>query len=86
MLNEELGQYGGNTLLVRQEPLKTVADLQKQWVDLGILVLGRHKDLHGKMPPWLKMLEEINRNSNNLCEQYRIRINGENGEKLLGLP
>ncbi|KAJ7332029.1 hypothetical protein JRQ81_014209 [Phrynocephalus forsythii] len=79
MLNEELAQYGGNMLLVRQEPLKTVADRQKQWVDLGISVLGRHKDLHGKMPPWLKMLEEINRSSNNLCEQYRIRINGENG-------
>nr|XP_020645446.1 axonemal dynein light chain domain-containing protein 1 [Pogona vitticeps] len=79
MLNEELAQYGGNMILVRQEPLKTVADLQKQWVDLGISVLGRHKDLHGKMPPWLKMLEEINRNSNNLCEQYRIRICGENG-------
>ncbi|XP_062990267.1 axonemal dynein light chain domain-containing protein 1 [Elgaria multicarinata webbii] len=79
MLNEELGQYGGDVLLARQEPFKTAAKLQRQWVELGVAVLGRHKDLHGKMPPQLKMLEEINKNTNKLCEQHRIRTNGENG-------
>ncbi|XP_044295169.1 axonemal dynein light chain domain-containing protein 1 isoform X4 [Varanus komodoensis] len=79
ILNEELAQYGGDVLLVRQEPLQTAAKLQKQWVELGLGVLARHKDLHGKMPSQLKMLEEVNKNSNRLCEQYRIRIHGENG-------
>uniref|UniRef100_A0A8D2JKU7 Axonemal dynein light chain domain-containing protein 1 n=1 Tax=Varanus komodoensis TaxID=61221 RepID=A0A8D2JKU7_VARKO len=83
ILNEELAQYGGDVLLVRQEPLQTAAKLQKQWVELGLGVLARHKDLHGKMPSQLKMLEEVNKNSNRLCEQYRIRIHGENGEKIL---
>nr|XP_060630424.1 axonemal dynein light chain domain-containing protein 1 [Anolis sagrei ordinatus] len=79
ILTEELALYGGEMLLVRQEPLKTAANLQKQWVDLGLAVLGRHKDLHGKMPPELKKLEEINKKSNTLCEEYRRRMGGENG-------
>ncbi|KAH0618261.1 hypothetical protein JD844_017292 [Phrynosoma platyrhinos] len=64
---------------VRQEPLRTAAKLQKQWVDLGLAVLGRHKDLHDKMPSDLKLLEEINKKSSTLCEQYRRRIGAENG-------
>ncbi|XP_063154544.1 axonemal dynein light chain domain-containing protein 1 [Candoia aspera] len=79
LLNDELAQYGGDVLLWRQEPLKIATKLQKQWVDLGVALHGRHKDLHGKMPPELKMLEEINKDCNHLSEQYRTRINGENG-------
>ncbi|XP_061490212.1 axonemal dynein light chain domain-containing protein 1 isoform X2 [Rhineura floridana] len=79
MLNEELAQFGGDMLLVRQEPLKAAADLQKRWVELGVAMHGRHRDLKGKMPPELKTLEKINRYSNTLCEQHRIRIGGENG-------
>ncbi|XP_066481217.1 axonemal dynein light chain domain-containing protein 1 isoform X2 [Tiliqua scincoides] len=79
MLNEELEQCGGDVLLRRLEPLKVAADLQKHWVDLGIAVHSRHKDLNGTMPPELKMLMKINKNSNQLCQQYRIRLSGENG-------
>ncbi|XP_042317322.1 axonemal dynein light chain domain-containing protein 1 isoform X2 [Sceloporus undulatus] len=79
ILTEELALYGGDMLLVRQEPLKTAATRQKQWVDLGFAVLGRHRDFNGKMPPELKLLEEINKKSSTLCEQYRRRIGGENG-------
>ncbi|XP_025025117.1 axonemal dynein light chain domain-containing protein 1 [Python bivittatus] len=79
MLNDELAQYGGDVLLLRQEPLKIAIKLQKQWVDLGVALHGRHKDLYGKMPPELKMLEEVNKDCNHLSEQYRTRINGENG-------
>ncbi|XP_053100162.1 axonemal dynein light chain domain-containing protein 1 isoform X2 [Hemicordylus capensis] len=79
MLNEELEQLGGDMLLMRQEPLKTAASLQKQWMELGIAVLSRHKDLNGMMPPELKTLEEIDKSSNYLWQQYSIRIGGENG-------
>uniref|UniRef100_A0A670HYU2 Axonemal dynein light chain domain containing 1 n=1 Tax=Podarcis muralis TaxID=64176 RepID=A0A670HYU2_PODMU len=79
MLNEELAQFGGEILLLRQEPLTVTTNLQKQWVDLGLVVHGRHKTLKGRMPVELKMLERINKQTTLLCEQYRIRICGDNG-------
>ncbi|XP_028588208.2 axonemal dynein light chain domain-containing protein 1 isoform X1 [Podarcis muralis] len=79
MLNEELAQFGGEILLLRQEPLTAAINLQKQWVDLGLVVHGRHKTLKGRMPVELKMLERINKQTTLLCEQYRIRICGDNG-------
>uniref|UniRef100_A0A803TEI6 Axonemal dynein light chain domain containing 1 n=1 Tax=Anolis carolinensis TaxID=28377 RepID=A0A803TEI6_ANOCA len=82
-LTEELALYGGEMFLVRQEPLKTATSLQKQWVDLGLAVLGRHKDLHGKMPHELNILEEINKKADKLSEEYRRRMGGENGEKYM---
>lgn len=86
MLNEELEQCGGEVHLRRLEPLKVAADLQKHWVELGIAVHSRHKDLNGKMPPELKVLIKINKNCNQLCQQYHMRLSGENGEKWSGLP
>ncbi|XP_034265595.1 axonemal dynein light chain domain-containing protein 1 [Pantherophis guttatus] len=79
MLNDELSQYGGDVLLLRQEPLKMATKLQKQWVDLGVALHGRHKDLQGRRPVESKMLEEINKDCSHLIEQYCTRVNGENG-------
>ncbi|XP_029139030.1 axonemal dynein light chain domain-containing protein 1 [Protobothrops mucrosquamatus] len=79
MLNDELTQYGGDVLLLRQDPLKTATKLQKQWVDLGVALHGRHKDHHGRRPVESQMLEEINKNCHRLNEQYCTRVNGENG-------
>lgn len=81
MLNDELTQYGGDVLLLRQDPLKTATKLQKQWVDLGVALHGRHKDHHGRRPVESQMLEEINKNCHRLNEQYCTRVNGENGKK-----
>uniref|UniRef100_A0A8C3SUZ3 Uncharacterized protein n=1 Tax=Chelydra serpentina TaxID=8475 RepID=A0A8C3SUZ3_CHESE len=82
MLNEDLEQYGGELLLMKKETLKTAADLQKRWTELGQTVLSRHKDINGMLPPELRVMEEINKCTNELCQQYSIRINGENGKKL----
>lgn len=82
MLNEDLEQYGGEVLLMKKETLKTAANLQKRWTELGQTVLSRHKDINGVLPPELKAMEEINERTNELCQQYSIRINGENGKKL----
>ncbi|ETE66185.1 Axonemal dynein light chain domain-containing protein 1, partial [Ophiophagus hannah] len=79
MLNDELTQYGGDMLLLRQEPLKMATKLQKQWVDLGVALHGRHKDLQGRKPAESNMLEEINKDCSRLNEQYCTRVNGENG-------
>uniref|UniRef100_A0A8C7E593 Axonemal dynein light chain domain containing 1 n=1 Tax=Naja naja TaxID=35670 RepID=A0A8C7E593_NAJNA len=79
MLNDELTQYGGDMLLLRQEPLKMATKLQKQWVDLGVALHGRHKDLQGRKPAESNMLEEINKDCSHLNEQYCTRVNGENG-------
>uniref|UniRef100_A0A670Y768 Axonemal dynein light chain domain containing 1 n=1 Tax=Pseudonaja textilis TaxID=8673 RepID=A0A670Y768_PSETE len=81
MLNDELAQYGGDMLLLRQEPLKMATKLQKQWVDLGVALHGRHKDLQGRKPAESNMLEEINKDCSHLNEQYCTRVNGENGKK-----
>uniref|UniRef100_A0A8C3ISG7 Uncharacterized protein n=1 Tax=Chrysemys picta bellii TaxID=8478 RepID=A0A8C3ISG7_CHRPI len=82
MLNEDLEQYGGEVLLMKKETLKTAANLQKRWTELGQTVLSRHKDINGVLPPELRAMEEINERANELCQQYSVRINGENGKKL----
>ncbi|XP_065266166.1 axonemal dynein light chain domain-containing protein 1 [Emys orbicularis] len=79
MLNEDLEQYGGEVLLMKKETLKTAANLQKRWTELGQTVLSRHKDINGVLPPELRAMEEINERANELCQQYSVRINGENG-------
>ncbi|XP_039342661.1 axonemal dynein light chain domain-containing protein 1 isoform X2 [Mauremys reevesii] len=79
MLNEDLEQYGGEVLLMKKETLKMAANLQKRWTELGQTVLSRHKDINGVLPPELRAMEEINERANELCQQYSVRINGENG-------
>ncbi|KAM9130230.1 axonemal dynein light chain domain-containing protein 1 [Pangshura tecta] len=79
MLSEDLEQYGGEVLLMKKETLKAAANLQKRWTELGQTVLSRHKDINGVLPPDLRAMEEINERANELCQQYSIRINGENG-------
>ncbi|XP_019386463.1 PREDICTED: axonemal dynein light chain domain-containing protein 1 isoform X2 [Crocodylus porosus] len=79
MLNEDLEQFGGDALLASKETFKTAARLQKRWTELGQAMLSRHKDVYGLMPPEFTVMEEINRSATKLCQQYNIRINGENG-------
>ncbi|XP_054836310.1 axonemal dynein light chain domain-containing protein 1 [Eublepharis macularius] len=79
ILNRQLDMYGGDVHLARKEPVVSAAKLQKQWMELGTAILSRHKTLNGKMPPEWKLLENINKTCNNLCQQYSIRIGGENG-------
>ncbi|XP_059584343.1 axonemal dynein light chain domain-containing protein 1 isoform X4 [Alligator mississippiensis] len=79
MLNEDLEQFGGDALLASKETFKTAVRLQKHWTELGQAMLSRHKDVNGLMPPEFTVMEEINRSATKLCQQYNIRINGENG-------
>ncbi|XP_075792966.1 axonemal dynein light chain domain-containing protein 1 isoform X3 [Pelodiscus sinensis] len=79
MLNEDLEQYGGEILLMRKETLKTAVNLQKRWTELGQMVFSRHKDINGVLPPELRAMEELNEHASELCRQYSIRINGDNG-------
>nr|XP_056700677.1 axonemal dynein light chain domain-containing protein 1 [Euleptes europaea] len=79
ILNKQLDLYGGDVHLARKEPLVTAEKLQRQWMELGNAVLSRHKTLKGKMPPEWKLLENVNKNCKQLCQQYAIRIGGENG-------
>ncbi|XP_074858847.1 axonemal dynein light chain domain-containing protein 1 [Carettochelys insculpta] len=79
MLNEDLEQYGGDILLMKRETLKSAVNLQKRWTELGHTVLCRHKDINGALPPELRAMKELNERASELCQQYSIRINGENG-------
>ncbi|KAL8178030.1 UNVERIFIED_CONTAM: hypothetical protein K2H54_026115 [Gekko kuhli] len=79
VLNKQLDMFGGDVHLTRKEPLAVAEKLQKQWIELGKGILSRHKTLDSKMPPESKLLEEINKNCEHLCQQYAVRIGGENG-------
>ncbi|CAH2311418.1 Hypothetical predicted protein [Pelobates cultripes] len=79
MLNEELQQFEGILLLNNQELLKTAAKIQKHWVDLAHKLLQRHRTIDGKEAPEQKAMEEVNNRVSELCEQYRRRVEGENG-------
>uniref|UniRef100_F6YHD8 Axonemal dynein light chain domain containing 1 n=1 Tax=Ornithorhynchus anatinus TaxID=9258 RepID=F6YHD8_ORNAN len=79
MLSEDTQQFGGDQLLGKLETLKVANNLQKNWTELGLSMLLRHKSLDGEMPPELQLMEDINLNTKKLCEEYDIRVSGENG-------
>ncbi|XP_068807894.1 axonemal dynein light chain domain-containing protein 1 isoform X2 [Struthio camelus] len=79
MLNEDLQQYEGEVYLTKMESLKNVARLQEHWTKLGHTVLNRHRDFNGALPPEHAAMEEINQRACELCQQYQIRISGDNG-------
>ncbi|KFV80084.1 Axonemal dynein light chain domain-containing protein 1, partial [Struthio camelus australis] len=78
MLNEDLQQYEGEVYLTKMESLKNVARLQEHWTKLGHTVLNRHRDFNGALPPEHAAMEEINQRACELCQQYQIRISGDN--------
>ncbi|KAE8610487.1 hypothetical protein XENTR_v10012145 [Xenopus tropicalis] len=79
MLNEELQQFEGCQLLSYQESLSTALDIQKQWTELGEKLLRRHQSSDKDLPPEEKALVDMKGKIQQLCEQYRRRIEGENG-------
>ncbi|KAM8930592.1 axonemal dynein light chain domain-containing protein 1 [Pelodytes ibericus] len=79
MMNEELQQFEGNRILNNQETLKTAVNIQMQWVELGQKLLQRHQTIDGDEAPEKKAMDEVNNRIEELCEQYRRRIEGDNG-------
>nr|DBA18040.1 TPA: hypothetical protein GDO54_016335 [Pyxicephalus adspersus] len=79
MLVEEQQQFEGNKVLSSQESLKTAAEIQKEWSQLGEEVLKRHHRLDGTPAPEQKAMDDLNNTIEMLCEQYRRRVEGENG-------
>ncbi|XP_075472612.1 axonemal dynein light chain domain-containing protein 1 [Ascaphus truei] len=79
MLTQELQQFEGALLLSSQDTLKTAAGIHNQWVALGNKLLRRHESLDGNLPPEQKAMEDVSSSIRQLCEQYRRRVEGENG-------
>ncbi|XP_040215892.1 axonemal dynein light chain domain-containing protein 1 isoform X2 [Rana temporaria] len=79
MLAEEQQQFEGNKVLSSQESLKAAADIQKEWAHVGEEVLRRHRGLDGTPSPEHKAMADLNNTIEVLCEQYRRRVEGENG-------
>ncbi|XP_068095833.1 axonemal dynein light chain domain-containing protein 1 [Hyperolius riggenbachi] len=79
MLSEEQQQYEGNKVLSNQESLKAAADIQKEWTQLGEKVLRRHQGLDGKPAPEQEAMDDLNNTIELLCQQYKTRVEGENG-------
>ncbi|XP_053324688.1 axonemal dynein light chain domain-containing protein 1 isoform X2 [Spea bombifrons] len=79
MANEELQQFEGNVLLNNQESLQIAAGIQKQWFQLGEKLLNRHRTMDGDQAPEQKAMEDVNNRVRQLSEQYRRRVEGENG-------
>ncbi|XP_077308966.1 axonemal dynein light chain domain-containing protein 1 isoform X1 [Lithobates pipiens] len=79
MLAEEQQQFEGNKVLSSQESLKAAADIQKEWAHVGEEVLRRHRGLDGTPSPEHKAMDDLNNTIEMLCEQYRRRVEGDNG-------
>ncbi|XP_066453499.1 axonemal dynein light chain domain-containing protein 1 isoform X2 [Eleutherodactylus coqui] len=79
MLVEEEQRFEGNNVLNSQESLKVASDIQKEWSQLGEKLLRRHEGLDGNPTPEQKTMEGLNDTIEELSEQYRRRVEGENG-------
>ncbi|NWJ04134.1 AXDN1 protein, partial [Crypturellus undulatus] len=79
LLNESLQEYEGEAYLTKMESLQSISSLQERWTERGHKVLNRHRDLNGALPPEHAAMEEIIRRAHALCQQYQIRISGDNG-------
>ncbi|XP_044131150.1 axonemal dynein light chain domain-containing protein 1 isoform X1 [Bufo gargarizans] len=79
MLVEEQQQFEGHNVLNSQESLKAASDIQKEWSHLGEKLLKRHQGLDGSPAPEHKAMEDLNNTIEELHEQYRKRVEGENG-------
>ncbi|XP_030351759.1 axonemal dynein light chain domain-containing protein 1 isoform X2 [Strigops habroptila] len=79
MLKEDLEQYTEEVRLRKTESLKSTASLLEYWTQLGQMVINRHRDLTGALPPQHAALEEIKQRACELYRQYNIRISGNNG-------
>jgi len=81
MLKEDLQQYGGEVQLRKTESLRSAASQQEHCMELGQMVLNRHRDFAGALPSQQAALEEINHRACELYQQYNIRISGSNGKR-----
>ncbi|NXD15282.1 AXDN1 protein, partial [Nothocercus nigrocapillus] len=79
LLNESLQEYEGEAYLTKMESLQNISSLQERWTERGHKVLNRHRDFNGALPPEHAAMEEINHKAHTLCQQYQIRISGDNG-------
>ncbi|NWI13009.1 AXDN1 protein, partial [Crypturellus soui] len=79
LLNESLQEYEGEAYLTKTESLQSISSLQERWTERGHKVLNRHRDSSGALPPEHAAMEEIIRRAHVLCQQYQIRISGDNG-------
>ncbi|KGL78129.1 Axonemal dynein light chain domain-containing protein 1, partial [Tinamus guttatus] len=78
LLNESLQEYEGEVYLTKMESLQNISSLQERWTERGHKVLNRHRDINGVLPPEHAAMEEINHRAHALCQQYQIRISGDN--------
>ncbi|XP_075688587.1 axonemal dynein light chain domain-containing protein 1 [Rhinoderma darwinii] len=79
MLVEEQQRFEGNNVLSGQESLKVASEFQKEWSQLGEKLLKRHQGLDGSPAPEQEAMDGLNNTIEELSEQYRIRVEGENG-------
>ncbi|KAM3915106.1 axonemal dynein light chain domain-containing protein 1 isoform 2-T2 [Leptodactylus fuscus] len=79
MLAEEQQRFEGNHVLSSKESLKFASDIQNEWSQLGEKLLKRHEGLDGSPAPEQKAMEDLNNTIEELSDQYRRRVEGENG-------
>ncbi|XP_056385353.1 axonemal dynein light chain domain-containing protein 1 isoform X2 [Hyla sarda] len=79
MLAEEQQRFEGNNVLSSQESLKMAFDIHKEWSQLGEKLLKRHEGPDGSPAPEQQTMEDLNNTIGELGEQYRRRVEGENG-------
>ncbi|XP_029473931.1 axonemal dynein light chain domain-containing protein 1 [Rhinatrema bivittatum] len=75
---KELERFAGDMLLTNQETLKTTAEMQKNWTDLGQRMLQAYWNLN-EPPSVLDTMNDVNTSVTKLTQQYARRMDGENG-------
>uniref|UniRef100_A0A8C4SXC1 Uncharacterized protein n=1 Tax=Erpetoichthys calabaricus TaxID=27687 RepID=A0A8C4SXC1_ERPCA len=80
MLTVESTRYGGEELLSNQENVKTMAQLQQEWNDILLTVLGRHPNVEQENTSVRETMKEITKVVQDLHQELGIQITGENGK------
>ncbi|XP_077878510.1 axonemal dynein light chain domain-containing protein 1 isoform X2 [Ictidomys tridecemlineatus] len=79
MLAEQKEKYTGDTLMSKHDTLKIIKHLQENWVNIGLGIFSRHKNMEGEVPPERRDMEDILKSIGKLYKEYEIRISGDNG-------
>ncbi|XP_039623737.1 axonemal dynein light chain domain-containing protein 1 isoform X1 [Polypterus senegalus] len=79
MLTVESTRYGGEELLSNQENVKTMTQLQQEWNEILLTILGRHPNVEQENTSVRETMKEITRIVQDLHQQLGIQITGENG-------
>ncbi|KAJ8395491.1 hypothetical protein AAFF_G00032250 [Aldrovandia affinis] len=83
VLTVQCERYGGEDLLSCRETLDLLAQLQEDWVDMGLRLFRRHPGPAGEAPRGQETMRELGGAVSELHTQLETRVTGESGVHIL---